>query len=94
MSGRRTDTLAVAQCQVQLMRLVTYGGSVSRRARDPLEWIPFGSPAPLSSSAMPDPRLGVVGSNRDRVLSELTYSFLPADQWAPATSGFFPQRSL
>jgi hypothetical protein len=68
MSGRRTDTLAVAQCQVQLMRLVTYGGSVSGRARDPLEWIPFGSPAPLCSSAMPDPRLGVMGLVQGHVL--------------------------
>jgi hypothetical protein len=29
------------------MRLVTYDGSISGRARDPLEWIPFGSPDPL-----------------------------------------------
>jgi hypothetical protein len=55
MCGRRTDAPAVAQRQIQLMRPITYDGSVSGRARDPLEWIPFDSAGPLSSSITPDP---------------------------------------
>jgi hypothetical protein len=31
------------------------------QARNPLEWFPFGSPAPLCFSTMPDPRLSASG---------------------------------
>jgi hypothetical protein len=40
MSGKRTGTHTVARCQVWLMRLVIYDGSVYGRARDPLESFP------------------------------------------------------
>lgn len=57
------------------MRPVTYGGSVSGQVRDPLEWFRFGSPGPLSNSAMPDLGLGAVGFVRGRVLLGQTLPF-------------------
>lgn len=46
MSERRTGVSAAARCQAQLMRLVTYVGSVSGQARDPHEWFLFDSLGP------------------------------------------------
>jgi hypothetical protein len=57
------------------VRPVTYGGSVSGQVRDPLEWFRFGSPDPLSNSAMPDLGLGAVGFVRGRVLLGQTLPF-------------------
>jgi hypothetical protein len=37
----------------------TYGGSVLGRARDPLEWFPFGSPSLPAQLCHARPRLGV-----------------------------------
>jgi hypothetical protein len=59
MSGKRIGASAVARCQAQLIRSVTYNGSVSDQTLDPLEWFPFGAPGPMSGSTTPDPKLGV-----------------------------------
>jgi hypothetical protein len=48
-----------------------YGGSVSSQARNPLEWLPFGLPGPLSSSASPDPEFGASRFIRGRALSRV-----------------------
>jgi hypothetical protein len=57
MSERRIGVSAVARCQARLMQLVTYVGSVSGRARDPLEWFPLGSPAPPPPPYPTPPRM-------------------------------------
>jgi hypothetical protein len=49
------------------MWAVIYHMSVWDHAQDPLEWFPFGTPDPLSGSAMPDLGLGVAGFIRRRV---------------------------
>jgi hypothetical protein len=51
----------VAQHQVQLMRSVIYAGSVLGHTRDPLEWIPLGSPSPMSGPATSNAGLGATG---------------------------------
>jgi hypothetical protein len=58
MSVRRTSSSVAARRETWLMRLITYGGSVSGRTRDSFEWFPFGSPDLLSSFATPDSGLG------------------------------------
>jgi hypothetical protein len=57
------------------MQPITYDGSVSGPARDPLKWFPFGLTDPMSNSATPDPGLGVARSVRGRVLPGQTFPF-------------------
>jgi hypothetical protein len=69
------------------MRPAIYGGSVSGQTRNPLEWLPLGSPAP--SLALPHPTPGLVlralsGAHVSRVDGST-----PADWWSPIV-----QRSL
>jgi hypothetical protein len=61
MSGRQTGASVVARRQTQLTWPVVYDRSVSGQVWDPLEMFPFGTPGPLSGSAMPYPGLGVAG---------------------------------
>jgi hypothetical protein len=51
------------------MRLVTYGRLVLGQTRNPLDWLPLGSPdTPLSGSALPGPELGAGASGADHSL--------------------------
>jgi hypothetical protein len=61
MSGRRNNSPIVVRCQAQLIRSVTYGGSVLGQTRNPLEWLPLGSPDPPSDYTSSDPGLGPSG---------------------------------
>jgi hypothetical protein len=69
MSGRLTDTPVVVRRQTQLMWLVTFDGSASSQARDPLEWFPFDMFVPLSGSVVPVPKLSAIGIHTEQVLS-------------------------
>jgi hypothetical protein len=59
MSGRRTDSPAVARDQAHLMQLVIYGGSVLGQAQNSPKWIPLHSLDPPFGFALPDPWLSV-----------------------------------
>jgi hypothetical protein len=67
MSGRQTGASIVARCQAQLMRSITYDGSVLYEARDPHEWFPFCTPGPLLDSTTSNPGLSATGLIRGQV---------------------------
>jgi hypothetical protein len=55
MSGRRTDSPAVARDQAHLMQLVIYGGSVLGQAQNSPKWVPLHSLDPPLASPCPIP---------------------------------------
>jgi hypothetical protein len=57
------------------MQPITYDGSISGQASYPLEWVPFGSSGPLSRFTVLNPRLGVAGYVRGKVLPRQTFPF-------------------
>jgi hypothetical protein len=95
MSGRWTNTSTMAQCQAWLMPSVTYGGSVSGQAKDPLEWFLFGSPDhPCLVSPRPTPDSVSWGSSGGRRFQGRRYLSPPADRCPLVARGLSLAHSL
>jgi hypothetical protein len=81
MSVRRIDSPTMAWCQAQLIRSVTYGGSILGQVRNPLEWLSLDSP---------DPRLGASGLSKGKTFRGRSFSRPSANSWAPGARRSYP----